>query len=258
LRIVDDHGSQALGGAVDRRREAGGPRAHDDDVEGDLLDVVCRACGLRDLRVGGIAEDAPVGEDHRRERHLAISRRQELAALLGVGEGEGVRDGAALEDLPQLVRPPGPLLTDDVDGVWDQVPLGRPLEQKARDRLVEDLVDRGGRPGNVVVDPPHRHRVEDRLGMRRVRPCPAGHDQAPLGVRMELARSLEQLISARIGERLAGQHERHVLTIAGQLLQPAERPLGIAQALDPVVVRITLDELGLDAVEDIPIRVDRE
>ena len=62
------------------------------------------------------------------------------AALVGVGEAEVVRDGATPEDLPELERPAGPLLADDVNRLWHEVQLARPLEQEIGDRLVEHLI----------------------------------------------------------------------------------------------------------------------
>lgn len=69
--------------------------------------------------------------------------------------------------------PPG--LADDVDGVRKQAPLGRPLEQEARDGLMEHLIPRARRPRNVVVDAPQCHRVANGVGGRLFRPC-AGRD----------------------------------------------------------------------------------
>ena len=206
----------------------------------------------------GLLRARPSGRSITGSVHVGTRRLEQLASLIGVGEAEGVRDRAALEDLPQLVGPARPLLADDVDRVGDQAPLGRPLEQEAGDRLVEHLVGGGRRPRDVVVDPPEGDRVEDRLGARRIRPGAPGDHQPPLRVRMQLARPLEQLTAGRIRERPAGEHERHVLAVARQVRQPAERPLGIAQALDPVVVRVALDELRLELCEDVRVLFDDE
>ena len=49
-------------------------------------------------------------------------------------------DTQAAEQLPQLIRPPGPGVADHADGVRSHTAVARPLEQEARDGLVEDLI----------------------------------------------------------------------------------------------------------------------
>ena len=107
---------------------------------------------------------------------------------LGVGQAEGVRNGAALERVADLVRAAGPRLTDDMDGVRGDLQRVRPLEQEAGHGLVEHLVRTPGRPQHVVVDPPVRHRVVDGLAGGPVAPSAPLDQETALGVRMELVR----------------------------------------------------------------------
>ncbi len=189
--LVHHEGAEPLGRGVHGRGQARRPCAHDDDVVEMLLEVHPGASSLRDLGVGGVAQGPPIGEDHQRKLRLGARPGEEPASLVRVGRPEGVRDRAALENLPQLVGSPRPLRIDDVDGVRNHAPLRRPFEQQARDGLVEHLILRGSGSGDVILDLPQRHRVEDRLGGRLVRPGARRNHEATLGVRMDLPRTLE-------------------------------------------------------------------
>ena len=118
----------------------------------------------------GVAQDGAVGEDHQRQRRLAVEFREQLTALVGVREAERVRNRAALEHVAQLIGAPRPGVADDVDGVRRDPLRPRPLEQEARDRLMEDLVRASRRAQHVVVDPAVRHGVVDRLAGGAVAP----------------------------------------------------------------------------------------
>ena len=138
-----------------------------------------RARGLRELRVRRVAQDRAVGEDDQRER--AVRRRAPSTSCAPVAESarqNACGHRAAPEQLPQLVRAARPRLADDVDGVGRRALRLGPLEEHARDRVVEELVRRRRRPEHVMVDPPPGDRVEDRLAGRRIAPV-APCDQQP-------------------------------------------------------------------------------
>ncbi len=214
---VHDEDAQPLGCAVHGGGEARRAGTDDHDLVGPLVEIHRRAGGLGDLGVRRVAEHRAVRQDHHRQLGVRPRLRHQGAALVGVGETEVVRDGAAPEDLPQLERPAGPRLADDVDRLRDEVLLARPLEQEIGDRLVEHLVGRGSRPVHVVVDPAERHRRADRVRGRLVHPRVRRDQQGALRVRVEPADVLEELAVSGRGGRLADQNERHLAALLVQL-----------------------------------------
>ncbi len=139
--LVHHQGPESLRGAVDGRGQARRPSAHDDEVGSVLLDAGRGPGGLRYLGVGGVAQGPAVGKDHERELRLGPRLGEQLPPLIGLGQREVVRDGATLEDLPQLIGPARPFLANDVDGVWNDASVRRPLEQKTGDGLVKTSSD---------------------------------------------------------------------------------------------------------------------
>jgi len=135
-----------------------------------------------------------------------------VPAFVGLGQTEGVWEGAALEHVPQLVGSARPGLADDVGRVRSGAPILGPVEQEAGNGVVEPLVRRGRRLQHVVVDSPQGHRVEDRLGGWLVRPGAPRHQQAALGMRVELPHPLEQVAAGGAREPLSREHEGHVFS----------------------------------------------
>ena len=256
--FVHHEDAQPLRGAVDGRREARGPGAHDDHVEVALLERGRGTYDLGDLGVGRVAQKSAVGKHHQRELRVGACPGEQLAPLVRRRQAEGVRGGALLEDLPQLVGPAGPCLAHDVHRLRNDAPIPRPLEQETRDGLVEDLVEGARRPRHVVVDASKRHRVADRVGGRLIRPDVRRNEQRPPGVRVQLTHVLEEVTPRCRRQRRGGEHERHVLASVRELLQRPQRVVRIAEGLDPIVVGVPLDELRLDAVESVQIFVDGE
>ena len=248
---VHDEDAQPLGGGVHGGGEARRAGADDHDLVGLLVEIHRCAGGLGDLGVRRVAEHRAVREDHHRQLGVRPRLRHQGAALVGVREAEVVRDGAAPEDLPELERPAGPLLADDVDRLRDEVLLARPLEQEVGDRLVEHLVGRGGRPVHVVVDPAECHRRADRVRGRLVHPGVRRDQQGALRMRVEPADVLEELAVSGRGGRLADQNERHLAAVLVQLGECPQRLGRIAEALDPVLAAVPLRQLRGDVLERV-------
>lgn len=169
-----------------------------------------------------------------------------------------MRQGAATEHLAQLVRPPRPRFADDVGGVRRQPAGVLPLEQEGRDRLVELLILLPGRPDHVVVDPPQRHRREDRPAGLPFAPAAEVDQQRPLGLRVELPHAAEQLGPRRPGKRLRAKHQRHVLAGLGQQPQLHLGLLRRPHADDPVAACVAIEQLGFDRQERPLVFVDGE
>ena len=96
-----------------------------------------------------------------------------------------VRDAAASQQVPQLVRAPRSRIGDHrelerVGGV-----KARPLVKELRDDPVKLLVAHPHRPQHVVVDPPGRNRVQDRFGDLGFPPVAPVDQERPLRVRVQ-------------------------------------------------------------------------
>jgi lysophospholipase L1-like esterase len=160
-----------------------------------------------------------------------------------------MRDGAAVKDVPQLVSPARPGLADDVDGVRGDSAVLRPVEQEARNGVVKELVRWSRRPQQVVVDPAERHRVEDRLGRRGVRPRPPCHEESSLRMWVQLANLLEQLATGRPRQPLRGEDQRDLFARIRKLRQLLNCLARRACADNPVAARVTVAQLAFDVGE---------
>ena len=169
-----------------------------------------------------------------------------------------MRQRALAEHLAQLVRPPRPGLGDDVGGMRGEAAGVLPLEQEARDRLVEELVLGAGRPDQVVVDPPLRHRREDLPAGLPFAPAAVVDQQCPLGLRMKLPHLTEQLAPRRARKRLPGDHQRQVLPRCGQPRQLHLRRRRGGDADDAVGTLVPIEQLGFDRLQRLLIFVDGE
>ena len=169
--FVHHEDAQPLRGAVDGRREARRPGAHDDHVEVVAASSAAGAPTSSAISaLDGSLRTRPSGSTISGSFASGPALASSSRPFVRRRQAEGVRGGALLEDLPQLVGPARPRLAHDVHGLRNDAPIPRPLEQETRDRLVEDLVERPGRPRHVVVDASERHRVADRVGRRLIRP----------------------------------------------------------------------------------------
>ena len=235
-----------------------GPAPHDDEVELHPFGVDRRPGRLRELRVGGVVEDRAVREDDQRQLRVRTGLLHDGAAVLRVGQVERVRHRAAPQCLPELVRAPRPRLTDDQDGVGrGALGLG-PLEQQAGDGVVEELVGRGRRPEDVVVDTPLGDRVEDGLAGGRITPLTPRDEQAAPRVRMEPAHLVEQIAAGLPVEPLRREHQGDVVAGFRQRLQTGERITRGTQAHDLVVAAVALGQLALDVAQPFGFVVDRD
>ena len=77
-------------------------------------------------------------------------------------------------------------------------------------------------------------------------------------MRVELAHSLEQLAARRVRDPLPDEDQRQLLTDACQVRQQPKRTLGIARALDAVLMGVALGELSLGDSEGALVLVDGE
>ena len=256
--LVDNHRPQPLGGGVDRRGEPGRSRADDQHVELILVASRGRAAGPRQLEIGGIRECLPVGHDDHRQgpvrRHFG-----EYGGSLGrVGEREAVGIGAALENRAKLVSPPRPRVAHDADRMRRNALVLRPLEQEARDRLVEGLVRRLERTDEVVIDMPVDGRLGDRVARGRIAPLPPADEERALRVRMQVPRVGQELRAAPTGQNLRRQHERHRCLVLGERPESRACLLRRGEAHDVVVARVPLEELALDGAQPGCVPVDGE
>ena len=177
----------------------------------------------RDLGVGGVVQHRAVGEDDERQLAAPPAAATSARPSSESARRERVRDRAAPERLPQLVGPAGPGLADDVDGVRRRALRLGPVEQQARDRLVEQLVGGRRRPQHVVVDATLGDRVEDRLAGVRIAPVAPPDQQPALRVRVQPARFVQQLAAGRPVEPMGREHQRDVVAVVGELLHPGAR-----------------------------------
>src|SRR5690349_6104591 len=104
-----------------------------------------------------------------------------------------MRNGAAAEDLPELIGATRPGLADDVHGLRGDLAGVRPLEQEVRDGLVEGLIRSLRRTEDVVIDLPSCHRVEDEAAGLGITPTVKLDDQSALRPGVERTRPLEQV-----------------------------------------------------------------
>ena len=140
-----------------------------------------------------------------------------------VGEREAVRERAALEHGAELVRPPRPRVADDADGVRRDALALRPLEQEARDRLVESLVRRRERADDVVIDVAVDDRLGDRVARGRVAPLPPADQERALRVRVHVPRIGEECRAGSPGQDRRREHERDRCPVLGERLESGTR-----------------------------------
>jgi hypothetical protein len=122
--------------------------------------------------------------------------------------------------------------------------------------VVEHLVRRRRRLEDVGVDPPKGHRVRDRRGRGLMPPRTPGHEQAPLGVRVEQAHAPEQLAARRPGERLSREHEGDLFPGVRELREASERLVRWARGDDPVAASIAVAQLPVDVAHGASVVVD--
>ena len=188
-----------------------------------MLDALrCPGCG-RNLGVRGVAQRGPVGQHHQRELRVLACHCQQLAALVGIGQAERVRDSAALEHGPKLVGPPRPVLANDVHGLGDEPPLTRPFQQKAGDRFVEHLIRRLARLAHEVVDATDRHRPADQIGPLGTGQCTGRYEQRTFRVWVKPACHIERVPARRVEQRLSDEDESEVGAELDELVEPLHR-----------------------------------
>ena len=256
--VVDDQRPEALRGAIDRRRETCRPAADDDHVVHAPIGIDGCPSGTRQLQVGRVREDGAVREDNEWKR-LSVARfRHQCAAIGRIGQKERVWDRAAAEDLFQLVAPAGPRLTDDVDSVRRDPSRVGPLEQKGRDRLVEELVRRSRRPDHVVLDLPPRHRLEDLIRGPAVAPAAPLDQQPSLGMRVKVAHLAQQLTPRRPLERLSCENQRHVFSRFRKRPELHHRVLHRGDTEHAIAPCVPVDQLAFDIAQRTRVFVNSE
>ena len=230
-----------------------GPGADDHEVEIQPLQMHRRARRPGYVEVARIGQHRPVGKDDQRERCPLIGPSDKGPPIARVGQAERVRDSAAPQGVPQLIGAAGPRLSDHVNRMRGRAPRLRPLEQQARNGLMEELIRRLRGPEDVVVDPAVGHRVEDRLPRLRVSPPTPGDQQAALGVRVEVTRRIQQLASGHPREPLSRQHQGDVVAGGGNALEAGERLGRRWQGQDAVVAPVAVAQLALDISQSVRI-----
>jgi hypothetical protein len=258
---LDHERAEPLGGGIHRRRQAGGTGADDRDVEraGVLPEPGAHPVALlREILVGRVDEDAVVGEEHDRLAGLgAPARGEEPPPLLGVAGLERVRNAVSGEQVSQLEAARGEAVGDDGQLAPALGAAAPPLVQELADRPVEQLV--GLAPGlqDVVVDMAAGHGLPDHDGRLLVPPGAEVDQEAALGLRVQLAHALEQLLAADALRAAGGQDDGHAAARPTHRLELAERILDRPSADDPVVALVSV-ELVSDPFDRVRVRIDRD
>ena len=104
-----------------------------------------------------------------------------------------MRYRAAPERLSELVRPAGPRLADDEDRVRRHALRIRPLEEQARDLVMEELVGWTRRPEHVVVNSTPADGIEDRVTRGRIALLAPCDQERAARVRVKATSVVEQL-----------------------------------------------------------------
>ena len=209
-------------------------------------------------RSEGFVKRRAVGHDDHRQGPVRRHVGEQGGSLGRVGEREAVGIRAALENRAELVPPPRPRVAHDADGMGrDALVLG-PLEQEARDRLVEGLVRRLERADEVVIDVSVDGRLGDRVARGRVAPLPPADQKRALRVRMQVPRIGQELRAGPTGQNRRREHERDRCPVLGERPEPGPCLLRGGEAHDLVVARVPLEELALDGAQACCVPVDGE
>ena len=165
---------------------------------------------------------------------------------------------AALENGAELVSPPRPLVAHDADGVRRNALVLCPLEQEARDRLVEGLVRRLERADEVVIDVSVDGRLGDRIARGRLAPLPPADQKRALRVRVHVPRIGQELRAGPTGQNRRREHERDRCPVLGERTEPGTCLRRGGEAHDLVVAGVPLEELALDGAQACCVPVDGE
>ena len=257
---LDDEGPQALRLRVDRRGETGRTGAHDHQIEvGAFHGPGVDAERPDDLLVGGVDEHGAVPQpDHRPPGGVLVDVGEQLLPPLGVGGAEAVRHPAAAQQVADLVRARRRGLGDDRELERARRVLARPLVQELGDRAMKLLLPGPRRLEDVVVGQPLGHRVQDRLGGRRVAPSAPVDQQRALGVRVQLAGAVEHVGARPLGHENVGEHDRHVRALVPEALELALGGPGVAFTEHLVVLAVAATQLGLGARQRLGVVIGDE
>ena len=206
---LDDQGPQPLRSRVNRRREPGGPAADHRHVTGQLVRVLTD--GVHDLRVRRVGEHRSVEqEDGRQRREFDAVLLAESLGHRGRGVVEPVGNPVAIEQLADLIRARGKLITDDVDQLHSRPVDPRPFRQELAHQRIQ--MDFGGRPGlvEVIVQLAQRAALQDGGRGRVVTP---GDEQRALRHGLDGADPPEEFVARHLGHPLIRDDQGNFLAV---------------------------------------------
>ena len=254
--FIHDQRAEALRRAVHRGRQPRRSGADDDEVVVATLGAHRRSGRRGELGVARVAQHPAVGQDDEGQLAAGSGSGDERPPVLGVGQPERVGHRTSSEHVPQLVRPTGPRLPDDVDGERRSALGLRPIEQQTGDRVMEQLVRMPLRLEHVVVDAPARDRVEDRIADDPVAGVAPADDEPTLRMRVQSPGLIQQ--SAPLGADDGERNEEHGQLGArnGELLEAGGRLRCRHGAADVVLPAVPVVELVLQRREPVSRVVD--
>ena len=184
---------------------------------------------------------------------------EQLAPLVRFRQEEGMRDRAALEDLPQLIGPARPRLGDDVNRLRNEATIPSPTRAgsstrpRGRPRRANPSV--WARSSRCAQGPSSR-------GSRRRSADPPRRPAEPTA---RAWRASEADAPARAGDCPIARENAVAASTSATSSPPCASPFSvrtrlvrIGETLDAIVACVPLDELGLEALEGLPILVDRD
>ena len=238
---LDQHGLQALGGAVDGRAEPGRAAADHHQV----VEVLGRGGGQADpggqVRVAGRQHGLPVrGDDQRQGPAVRACGGEQPLPVRLVGGEPAVSHLVPGQELAHLGAARRPAVPDHLGHMDRLVVLQPPRFQLGVDHRVELLFRRVPGLEQVVVE------IDDVDGLDRGVGVRVGGEQHPAGGRVHVHRRLEELDAVHLRHPVVGQDHRHLVAAQPHLLQRVEGRRGRFGADDPVLLGIALPQVAGD------------
>ena len=113
-------------------------------------------------------------------------------------------------------------------------------------------------PDHVVVDAPWAIASKTASPVAAIPQAGPRHQKRPLGMRVEAADLAQQLAARHPRQPLAGENERHRLTVLGQALELVQRLARRRQAQDAVIAVVPVAQRLLDPFQAARVLVDRD
>ncbi len=196
---------------------------------------------------------AVVADHDRQARRVQALLFEQLAAGLGVGAVKLERHAEAGKQLPQLVGAAVVERSDDAEQLEAGFLVLGPVGQEPADRAVKILFEHP-RLGEVVIGLAQRHGLDDRAARRVV----ALDQEHPLGQRVQVMRTGQEVDSGHLAHLVIGDEQCHRLAPAGHLAQPRQPGGGRRLTDDPEVLAEPPAEIVAERVHHPGLVIDHE